>query len=237
MSVLDLLYPPRCFVCRGVLPLTEKNGICADCAAWGHFQKPISGSACEKCGAPISSGSACQACAAGRDGALGGNTALYLYEGAEREIILNLKYFFGPAMFDFIKAQIAPAAEKIKAAGADFIIPVPLYCKKQRAKGFNHAEIIARALSAAAGVPVLSGVLLRTKNTKKQSAGGLLQRRQNVEDAFEVCGGAVSGKICLLADDIFTSGATLSECARALLGRGAAAVYGFTFCVTQNIVN
>ena len=245
MNAAQLFYPPRCFVCRALLPFKFKDGgeltqrhICAECLAFGPIGSPITGHVCEKCGAPLGFDNKQNVCAPClKNGAvfLRGNTALFLYEGAEREIILNLKYYLGPVMYAFVKELMRPHAQKALAVNADFIIPVPLYHKKQKAKGYNHAELLARALSELTGAAVLTGALRRMKNTKKQSGSGVKKRRDNVAGAFALSlddPRALDGRTCLLVDDIFTSGATLNECARTLSEAGAAA-YGFTFCVAR----
>ncbi|MGB9772417.1 MAG: ComF family protein [Bacteroidota bacterium] len=107
----------------------------------------------------------------------------------------------------------------------DGIVPVPLHFTKQRERGFNQSDIIAHGISLVTGFPVRSDLLRRTRYTDSQTKLGLEERRANVAGAFAVVPSRqfqIKAKRFLIVDDVITTGATLSECARALFDSGAA---------------
>jgi ComF family protein len=122
------------------------------------------------------------------------------------------------------------------------VIPVPLYKTKLRQRGFNQAELIARAalkqVPAASRFQLLSGVLLRTRDTESQIGLTGHQRRENLRGAFAVpCATQITGREVLLVDDVYTTGTTASECARVLLRAGASQVWVATVARTLKLAS
>jgi ComF family protein len=110
------------------------------------------------------------------------------------------------------------------------IISVPLHKEREQARGFNQAAIIGRALAEAVSLPIDEISLKRTEHTTRHRAGmDARDRRESVENSFTVSYPAlVAGERILLVDDVFTSGATVSACAKVLLQAGAADVIVLT---------
>ena len=98
------------------------------------------------------------------------------------------------------------------------IVPVPLYKRKQFARGYNQSALIAEGISEILNVPVLANIITRTRHTESQTDKSREERINNVSKAFALkeCK-AVEGKHLLLVDDVLTTGATLEACALALL--------------------
>lgn len=111
------------------------------------------------------------------------------------------------------------------ARGFDALVPVPLHPSRRRERGYNQAEAIAEALGRFSGTPVRPRALIRRKATATQTRLGREQRLGNLEGAF-ACpdAGSARGLRLLLVDDVFTTGATVSACARALRQAGCGAV-------------
>ena len=109
----------------------------------------------------------------------------------------------------------------------DFIIPIPLHKNKLKKRGFNQAEELAKGISKFLEKPIFNDVLLKIKPTFAQMELSKEKRRENIKGAF-VCQKpiVVRGKKILLVDDIFTTGATMEECARVLKEAGAREVWG-----------
>lgn len=106
----------------------------------------------------------------------------------------------------------------------DALVPVPLHWLRRWRRGFNQAEVLARAVGRRHGLPVLRRALRRVRATPPQQ-GGPEARRTNVREAFAVTVPVrVEGRRLLLVDDVFTTGATANACAGALLRAGAAEV-------------
>ena len=110
----------------------------------------------------------------------------------------------------------------------DALVPMPLHWIRRLRRGFNQADLLAREVSRQTGIEVARPVK-RTRNTEKQATLSRAGRRRNVSGAFRVTDAAcVRGKRLLLIDDVFTTGATLNACARALKRAGAAHVSALT---------
>jgi ComF family protein len=112
----------------------------------------------------------------------------------------------------------------------DFIVPVPLHLKRLSQRGFNQAGVLARELGRKIKTPVLVGVLVRKNQTLPQTRLKRNERLKNVKGAFEIAEDRkVRGRRILLIDDVFTTGTTLSECAKVLKRKGGASeVYALT---------
>jgi ComF family protein len=104
------------------------------------------------------------------------------------------------------------------------ILPVPLHRRRLRERGYNQALEMARPLARSLGIPCRHEVLLRTRHTDAQTALDAVQRRRNLRDAFAVRNNAVLPSHVAILDDVFTTGATLAECAATLKRAGVARV-------------
>lgn len=109
----------------------------------------------------------------------------------------------------------------------DLIQPIPLHPSRRRQRGYNQAELLARPLGLATGVPVDATSLRRIRPTIPQVGLGPDERRDNVRGAFQVDSAAVDGRHILLIDDVLTTGATMSAAAEALLAAGASSVAAY----------
>lgn len=231
--LIDMLYPPRCAVCRCITGINEPRWLCKECT--GDFTV-ITGEVCIKCGLPEENAyGLCSSCGK-KTHALESNYALFLYEGRERELVLNLKYHFGPSVMKFIKKIMEEKVDKRKLSKIDCIVAVPMYKKKEKDRGYNQALLLACTLSEIIGVPVIKNVLERVRGTRAQSSLNYYGRQKNIQGAFSLNDKKriISSKAILLVDDIYTTGSTMNECAGVLLSGGAKSVNGFTFNVTAN---
>jgi ComF family protein len=109
------------------------------------------------------------------------------------------------------------------------ILPVPLHPRRRRQRGYNQSKMLARELSKMLHIPLMCHLLRRARQTNEQA---LLMdrssRHANIRDAFQVARPAsVKGKTLILVDDVVTTGATVSECARMLKQEGADSVLVF----------
>ncbi len=146
-----------------------------------------------------------------------------VYEGAMREYLAELKYRYRP---DLGKALGVLLVEWIKNhpefQKMDFIIPIPIHHLKLMARGYNQAEILANPLQKYLGIPIRNDIIIRDKITLSQNALHKEQRFININQAFRVVNAKPLERAkVLLVDDIFTTGATVSEAARALIRAGA----------------
>ena len=116
-----------------------------------------------------------------------------------------------------------------EACAADVLVPVPLDAARMRERGYNQAELIARPLARILGIPFRSYLLVRTKPRPDKIRLTRRERWETVRGAYAAHKGAQVDKLrVLLVDDVFTTGATLDACSRALRKAGAARVVGLT---------
>ncbi len=153
-------------------------------------------------------------------------SAVWLDAGA-RDAVHALKYggWAGLAveLADVMRERVpAPAADAL-------LVPVPLTERRQRQRGYNQSERIATALGAGWRLPVHADVLVRLRAGRTQTALTPAARLANVAGAFAARPHVRAGAPLVLVDDVFTTGATLAECARTLAGAGWHAVTAVTF--------
>ena len=123
--------------------------------------------------------------------------------------------------------------EFLQGCHVDLIVPVPLHPKRLRWRGFNQSLLLARQVSRLYEVPIDPFVLCRDRETAPQTQLTEDERRRNVRGAFAIqTGKSLKGKGVLLVDDVYTSGATVNECSRALIRGGAKVVYVLTLART-----
>lgn len=147
------------------------------------------------------------------------------YEGAVRTAIRRLKYS-RVRLFATLAAQFVEASLSTRPLEADLVMPVPLSDRRQRERGYNQSELIARELAHLGVLPApVTNALVRRRDTRPQVELQRAERLTNVQDAFDCRRPAlVAGHRVLLIDDVSTTGATLEACAVPLIEAGAARV-------------
>ncbi len=155
------------------------------------------------------------------------------YDGGLRELIHLLKYDRVRPAANLLGRMLAEVvADVAEAFGQEspLVVPVPLHASKARQRGFNQSELIAKAMlklrPAALDLKLNTTALIRSRPTESQTGLTPPQRRENIRGAFKVVRrNEVSGRDILLIDDVFTTGTTVSECARVLRRGGVNRVF------------
>jgi ComF family protein len=154
-----------------------------------------------------------------------------LFEGPLREAIHVYKYRPLRALGGPLAAWMA---EQVRmTVQLELAMPVPLHAKRLRSRGFNQALLLARGVSDRFSVQLSYDNLIRTRHTRPQVELSGKERAENVRGAFGVARpGEVRDRKVLLVDDVFTTGATMNECAKVLKEAGAASVTVLTLART-----
>lgn len=166
------------------------------------------------------------------------------YEGGLAQAIRDLKYrrrrSLVPSLGQALAGAVAgahPAAQPVTTATPDLarpvLVPVPLHPRRLRERGFNQSELLGWEVSRLLGWPLESQALLRVRATRRQARLGRSQREQNLNGAFAVRPGWAAPGHVVLIDDVYTTGATASACAEALVRAGARRVDIVTLAIER----
>jgi ComF family protein len=156
--------------------------------------------------------------------------AVYRSRGVVRQVVHQFKYGQQMHLRHPVGQWLCAALEDARLRGRSFdlIVPVPLHPAKQRERGFNQAALLAQSVGRRLAV-VVNPVLRRVRYTRTQTAFDRTERMGNLRGAFRLRRNAdVRGLCVLLVDDVLTTGATLSECARVLKKAGARSIFAAT---------
>lgn len=221
-AALDLVFPPLCPVCDGMLGAGRRDPLCGAC--WEGFER-IAPPWCRCCGAPLGIEGLCGACRGRRPGFAYARAAV-LYGDLVREAIHAFKFGGRRGMANPLGDLLAGLGlSALPGAAPDALVPVPLHPHRARERGYDQALLLARRLEGAWSVPVVADALLRAVPTQPQTNLDAAARRRNVRDAFAVRRPElIADRHVVLVDDVLTTGATAGECARSLYRAGAAAV-------------
>lgn len=229
-AVVDLLFPPFCPLCRARLDEARRDPLCGAC--WDRLER-LPPPYCRTCGRPLPAfdagpspeGSPCEPCRRRRP-LFAYARAATLYGDRVREAVHALKFQGKTALARPLGDLMAEAGSTmLPTTAVDCLVPVPLYPSREAERGFNQSVLLAKRVSRRWGVPLEPRMLRRQRSTLPQTDLDAGERRANVKGAFALSRrGAVDGRHVLLIDDVFTTGATVSECARVLLDAGASAV-------------
>jgi competence protein ComFC len=230
---LSFFYPPICQIC-GIERVRAADGyVCVHCWSKEGGVRFIKRPFCDRCGLPfegdITTAFECSNCremelhfSSARSAVVAGEVVL--------DVIHRYKYgralWFEPFLADLLVRQAAPVLGK---ESWDMIVPVPLHPVKQREREFNQASRVARHLSRATGIPLNEKILRRVEPTRTQTQLSRTERAANVRRAFALRKGPPpDGKRIIVVDDVLTTGATTSACAKLLRDGGAADVCVWT---------
>jgi competence protein ComFC len=229
-AALGLCYPEVCQLCGDCRATPAEGFVCTSCRGQVRFIDPPF---CERCGTPyegqITTVFECANCRELDLDFSYARSAVIAREGV-LDIIHRYKYnralCFEPFLADLLLSRAVPA---LTTANWDIIVPVPLHPTRLREREFNQAERLARRLGAATGVPVETSLLRRSVPTQTQTLLSRPERIANVRRAFAIRRGKfLDGQRIVLVDDVFTTGATTSACARVLKSAGAGEVCVWT---------
>jgi len=239
-GLLNILFPKECVGCK-----KEGSWLCAFCTGTIFINEKFFCSSCED---PSIFGATCPRCLR-RGYTLDSLIFLTSYRDKFiREAIFSLKYKGCESIIDDLRILLRKFFLKHSSIfpSINLIIPVPLHYLRRAERGFNQSELIARELESlfrhyekldsshrdssigGEAVPVLTNILSRIKNNLPQVNFDPKERALNVANIFEITSRElIANKSILLVDDVYTTGATIKECARVLKSAGAGRVHAF----------
>ena len=230
-ETLNFMFPDCCMVCGKLADADDRFSQYEEfCRA--YYGRPSGLHLCGKClssFAPNASDRRWMFCLSDPyDGDPHPDLPLYMplsYEGAAKSAVPAVKFGKKPALAGFMGCLLGTCL-KSDSVHADLIFPIPLSASRMKERGFNQAEEIARPAAAVLGIPYAGNVLIRTRDTDRQTElKGNLSRIANVSGAFGTSEEwDIRGLSVIVVDDVATTGFTLHEAAEALFEAGAAKV-------------
>ncbi len=222
-DLADLFFPRLCPICQQALNREEK-GICTDCL----HRLPRTNYHLDACSpmAQLFAGKLpIERCAA---------YLLFTTPGDVRTLIHHIKYHDGKQCGETLGYLYA---NELKSSdffdGIDALIPVPLHPSKERKRGYNQSEWIARGIHRATGIPLCTDILYHITNPRSQTRKGIYQRWLDTRTAYQADISSIHpDSHILLIDDVITTGSTLLACAQALHGQGLRHISCLTLAAT-----
>lgn len=250
-KILGLVYPPRCPVCDSLLTQEE--------AAYFHpaFRKGILGQdqsgpiglcrfcipkltvigepVCLHCGRPVD-GERTEYCFDCKKKDLKHSfyqgKALFLYKGGAPKMMYRFKYGGRQEYGDFFAlTALRQHGEWLERIHAQAVLPVPMYDKKRRLRGYNQAESFGRQLAILMGIPCWTRGVRRIRDTQPMKELDDAGRKINLRNAFQATNSVVKYKRVLVVDDIYTTGSTADEVADTLMQAGVERIYFLSLCI------
>lgn len=249
-----IFFPKRCPVCDDILePEDVKDGIHNACKKKLHI---IQGSTCMHCGRPLENASAeyCLECHrkkyvmtpnpanSAKNSCLQTKSyitqgkALYLYQGAIKSAMYRFKYSNRRDYAEYFAKEIVQRyAWWIQQKKIDVIVPVPMYKGKKRLRGYNQAEVLAKALSDCLHIPMDARLIYRSRDTVPQKELNNIERKNNLKNAFQIEKSIVQYRHVLVVDDIYTTGSTAQAVAEEMIKIGVSQVYVMSICIGKDM--
>jgi ComF family protein len=240
-ALVSVFFPGGCRLCERMLTQASRLPICEECL--GAFPV-LPARVCRVCGSPALTATTLDALRAGNDSSDGERgtcldceerkyrfecaRSYAAYRGTLARAVVLLKFERVEPLAAYFGERIAAVAKRDGLTG-DIVVPVPLHRARERERGFNQAELIAREVAKRLRLPLKPVLLKRTKARPDKHLLTNEERWRIVRGAFATRPGSqVDNKRVLLVDDVMTTGATLDACSNALLEAGAKSVIGLT---------
>lgn len=215
----EAVFPRHCVLCGA-----EEIFLCSACQAGLNHKAVL---ACPVCGVESASGALCPRCYPGE---LDGVIALGAYRSDEPfgKLIKQFKYQGAKELTAIWSGLFESFSLPLPTfSAAPVVFPVPLHPRRQRWRGFNQAALLAEIVAHSFGFTGgLSGSLVRIRHTNQQARLTPPERLRNVAGAFAWRKREPAPRVVILVDDVYTTGATLRECARVLKKNGSEMVWG-----------
>lgn len=227
-SLINAFFPHLCYGCRNKIP---QGYLCDECFEKIEFLHPP---LCKLCAKPINDNVTllCKDCR-GSDPGYQRIISAVFYREPLVNLIHQFKYkhcdYLGPWLAQLLIAYLTKSGETL--AWTDLITYVPLHKENLKIRGYNQSRILAKELSKHFQIPLVDDIIIEIKTKQAQASIKRENRKDNVSGIFKA-GNNIFGKNIILIDDIFTTGSTLSECAKVLKEAGAKKITVITLAKT-----
>lgn len=223
-QILNFLLPPHCPICHA--RLQDEFLLCGPCFSGLKF---INNHICSLCGREILSGKMCGECLR-KSPKFDKCLSVFQYNTTIKSLILPFKHAdhqeLAPLFVKWLILKGKPLIEE-----CDVLIPVPLHARRLFKRKYNQSALLAQKLAQHFKKEYQPLVLKRKRNTPSQGHLNKQKRQENIRGAFYVATPEkIQGKKILLIDDVYTTGATLNECAKVLKKAKVQKVYCLTLC-------
>jgi len=217
-----ILLPSACILCNCAVPAADGETLV--CGLCRRRWQPVPEPACDRCGALMEGADSCTFCASWPPGLDQVRSAVWL-DARARRAVHALKY---QGWWRVAEPMAVAMRGLAPLRGGVTLVPIPLGSRRRRRRGYNQSERLASAVAALTGAVVDDALLRRRRETRSQTSLTPEERLANIAGAFEAAPGAREQRL-VLVDDVFTTGATLLDAARALHAAGAGWVGAVTF--------
>lgn len=228
-TIIDFILPPRCLLCNKIIGVDDS--LCPDC--FNHISfiaKPY----CKCCGTPLPFNHSshelyCANCLKQKVSPLFMCRSAVQYDIFSKKLILDFKFSDHIENKILLSRWLLMAGKDIFSTKPDIILPIPLHYSRLFQRKYNQSAVLVRELSKLTNIPADYSVLKKYRYTKPQIICNGQLRKKNIKDAFVVTNPyLIKGKHIVLIDDVYTTGATLTECAKILKKSGASKVSALT---------
>lgn len=231
-KILKHLYPDgfKCIFCGEEIFDNSPYNSCDDC----FMNLPRIEKFCERCGNPLTSNDMAQVCNSckGKELFFEQAKAPFMYKDNIAVAIRKLKFENAKYLAKPLSYLIADEIYTLKYF-PEIILPVPMFDKKKKLRGYNQCELLTSEVSKITNIPCSFDVLYKIKDTKEQSSLNFDKRQENLKNCFVVKNREIiKDKIVLIIDDVYTTGATVMELSKILLSEGARKVEVVTLAHT-----
>lgn len=243
-KILDIFFPPRCPVCDRILDAEELRG---GQKIHGICRKklfPVTQPYCFHCGRPVAEDREyCHDCARRREKAqspyrrrepfsyIERGRSVFIYQGEMKQSMYRFKYANRREYAAFyVQEACRSCGDWLRSCGIQAVVPVPMYRKKEKRRGYNQAKLLARGIAEELNLAYEPELVLRVRDTRPQKELDDKERKNNLKSAFQAREDVVQYSCILLVDDIYTTGYTAESVAMELRRAGVGKVFLLTVC-------
>jgi ComF family protein len=222
-KISDIFFPNVCPICEKII--AGEDIVCADCKKSVPIIKEPK---CQKCGKQLINDESlyCEDCTENRH-CFDRGVCIFEYKNELKQSLYKFKYKNKRCFGEFYGSiGICVYGGLLKQWNIELIVPVPMYNKKRKKRGYNQATVFGEFLSSKTGIALDDRSLVRIRNTKAQKGLNKDERYNNLKNAFALDKSRLKNvSNVLLVDDIYTTGSTVNECASLLKAAGVKRVY------------